>query len=300
MGHTMVSLDHIRIGILGTGRIAKTLGRSLADAGEAVVAIAGRDIKRTQGAAGFVSDKVVAVAQSELPKHANHILIAIPDCAIDTAAGVLADSGMQDGIVLHTSGALGPEALNCLTDEGVACGVFHPLQTVPSAEVGVTSLTGITYGIAGSPAAQAWAGDLAKKLAGRTLVIPTGATTLYHIAAVMASNAVVGVIDMASALMEVSGVERDRALSALQILAETSVRNAVSLGTENALTGPIERGDLNTIESHLRALEHVPGNFTELYLAVSHQLLDISRRRGLNGTVVSELETILMDSKPDE
>ena len=296
----MVSLDHIGIGILGTGRIAKTLGRALADAGEAVVAIAGRDIKRTQAAAAFVSDEVVVVAQSELPKHANRILIAIPDCAIDTAAAVLADSGMQDGIVLHTCGALGPEALHCLTDKGVACGVFHPLQTVPSAEVGITSLTGITYGIAGSPAAQAWAGDLAKKLAGQALVIPTGATTLYHIAAVMASNAVVGVIDMARALLEVSGIERDRALPALQILAETSVRNAASLGTENALTGPIERGDVNTIESHLRALEDVPGNFTELYLAVSHQLLNIARLRGLSGTVVSELETILMDSKPDE
>ena len=65
-------------------------------------------------------------------------------------------------------------------------------------------------------------------------------------------------------------------------------------------TGPIERGDVNTIESHLRALEDVPGNFTELYLAVSHQLLNIARLRGLSGTVVSELETILMDSKPDE
>jgi predicted short-subunit dehydrogenase-like oxidoreductase (DUF2520 family) len=78
-------------------------------------------------------------------------------------------------------------------------------------------------------------------------VIPTGANTLYHIAGVMASNVVVGVMDMASALMEVSGVERGRALSALQILAETSVRNAVSLGTENALTGPVQRGDLNTV-----------------------------------------------------
>ena len=102
VGLTMASLDHVRIGILGTGRIAKTLGRLLADAGEAVVAIAGRDTKRTQAAAAFIADKVVVVPQNALPKHANHILIAIPDRAIGTAAAVLADSGMQDGVVLHS------------------------------------------------------------------------------------------------------------------------------------------------------------------------------------------------------
>ena len=274
----MPSLDQVRIGILGTGRIAQALGRLLSDAGEPVVAVAGRDAVRAHAAAIFISDTVAAVSPSELSQRANRILIAIPDRGIGTAALTLANSGMDSGVVLHTSGVLGPEILRPLAEKGVACGVLHPLQTVPSKEAGVELLPGVAYGIAGSQTAQAWAEHLVEKLTGQVLVIPTGGTQLYHVAAVMASNAI---------------------LSALQPLAEASVRNTVSLGAEGALTGPVERGDSATIEAHLEVLENSPNHVTELYRSVGCQLLDIARRRGLSRTVAAELETILTGNKLD-
>lgn len=295
----MPPLHQVRIGILGSGRIAQALGHLLANAGEPIVAVAGRDAARAHTAAIFISDTVTAVSPSELSQRANRILIATPDRVTGTAALTLANSGMNSGIVLHTSGILGPEILRPLAEKGVACGVLHPLQTVPSREAGVELLPGVTYGIAGSHAAQAWAEHLVEKLTGQVLVIPAGGTKLYHAAAVMASNAIVGVLDVASRLLETAGVERSRALLALQPLAEASVRNAVSLDTEGALTGPLERGDSATIEAHLEALENSPKHVTELYRSVGCQLLDIARRRGLSRTVTEELETILTGDKSD-
>ena len=282
-----------RIGILGPGRVGRALGRLLADAGEPVAAVAGRDTARTRAAARFIGGAAQAVSLLELPRRVERFLIAVPDRSVTAAAASLAESGVSRGAALHTCGALGPEALQPLADQGVACGVFHPLQTFPTPEAGLRRLGGIAYGIAGSPAAQAWGERLAGKLGGRPLAIPEGQTALYHAAAVMASNALVGVMDAAAGLMESAGVERTDALSALQPLAEASLRHVGSLGIEDALTGPIRRGDCSTVEAHLRALERAPGSMTELYRATGLRLLAIARRRGLRGASAAKLETIL-------
>ena len=294
----MSSTEQIRIGVFGTGRIAQALGRLLSDSGETVVAVAGWNSSRAHAAAAFIAHDVAAVSPDTLSQYADHILIAVPDRAVCGAALTLANSGMHSGVALHTAGSLGPEALQPLIEAGVSCGVFHPLQTVPSKEAGVQSLPGSTYGITGMHAARVWAEYLATQLAGHVLVIPAEKIRLYHMAAVMASNAIIGIIDAASGLMEAAGIERDRALSALQPLAEASIQNVASLGPEDALTGPIERGDVDTIREHLNTLgasspNKSADNTMKLYLAVSFQLLDIARRRGLTSTKAVELERIL-------
>jgi len=269
------------IGIAGTGRVAQALGRLLAERGEPVVAIAGRHLPRTRGAAKFVGSGAKPVALAELPSRATHILIAVADGAIEEVARVLANSGMARGVVLHTCGTVGTEVLAPLASAGVSCGSLHPLQTVATPEGGVVALPGSAFAIDGDGPALEWAAAIALLLGGEPLRIPAAQRPLYHAAAVMASNYVIALMDAAAMLMNASGTSEKASLRAIGPLVRTSVENALNLGPVLALTGPIQRGDAETVASHLNALAGAPASVCGLYRSAGLHALDVAARRGL-------------------
>jgi predicted short-subunit dehydrogenase-like oxidoreductase (DUF2520 family) len=280
-------------GIAGTGRLAQALGRLLADAGEPVAVIGGRDEASTRRAAAFVSSSVRPVTMAELPARADRILVAVSDDAIAEVAAVLARSGMRSGIALHTSGAHGPELLAPLRAAEVSCGVLHPLQTVPSPERGAAALRGAAFGVGGDADALEWAEEIVRLLGGRALHVSADGFAAYHAGAVMASNAVVAALDAAVVLMGAAGVDRRAALDAVGPLCLASARNTIDLGPEAALTGPVQRGDARTVAAHAAALGRAPRHVADLYRASARALLDISRRRGLADASACAIEEAL-------
>jgi predicted short-subunit dehydrogenase-like oxidoreductase (DUF2520 family) len=237
------------VAIAGTGRIAKALGALLERSGVRIAAVAGRG------------------AVSRLPGLANHILIAVNDDSISVVAAELAAAGLRDSTILHTSAAAGPEALAILRGTGNSVGVLHPLQTVPSAERGIETLPGATYAVAGDEPATAWARELVHLLGGNVLAVDPQRWGLYHAAAVMACNYQVTLVDAALELMEIAGIERDQARGALAPILRTTMDNILLQGPEAALTGPIRRGDIGTIATHLEALNSARPETKRLYVA---------------------------------
>ena len=288
----MTSVDR-RIAIVGTGRLARALGRVLADAREPVVALAGRSPQRAAEAASFIGRSVKPIGIADVVSVAGRVLIAVSDDAIRTVAGELAGRGLPHGIVLHTSGAHGPDLLAALAVTGTACGVLHPLQTIATPELGIAVLRGATFGIGGDPAAVDWAQQLVAAAAGTPLRIPPDGFASYHAGAVMASNAVVAVIDAAVVLLGAAGVEQRAALHAIRPLCLTSAGNALEIGPDAALTGPIQRGDADTIRKHVTALASCPPHVAELYRASARELIAIARRRGLNQEAAMQVERAL-------
>ncbi|MGH9666076.1 MAG: Rossmann-like and DUF2520 domain-containing protein, partial [Bryobacteraceae bacterium] len=244
---TRVMEDSPPIGIAGSGRVARAIGRLLYLLGAPVAAAGSRNPEHARGAATFAGDGVRAVTLAELPAHAGRILVAVADDAVEEVACTLAEAGMQNGAVLHTCGALGAEALAPLAAQGVSCGALHPLQTFATPEQGVSSLPGAAFALTADGAAAEWGEDIAKLLGAKVLRIPADRRTIYHAAAVMGSNYVVALIDAAVLLLLAAGVEEADARAALAPLARTSVENAIGLGAARALTGPIERNDLRTV-----------------------------------------------------
>jgi len=284
---------HEAIGIAGTGRIAQALGRALAEAGERVVALAGRDGARTHAAAVFAGEGVEPVLFELLPQRARHILIAVADDALEAVARRLAAGGMRGGVALHTCGSRAPDALEALARAGVSCGVLHPLQTVAGAEQGVTALPGSTFAVAGGEQAVAWAEEIVAVLKGTAIRVDGAGMPLYHAAAVMASNYVVGLIDAAAMLMAAAGIDGETALAALGPLVRAGVRNALALGPAEALTGPIERGDVETIARHLRSLASAPPEAGALYRAAGLYVTGLARRGGLSEKKAAEIGELL-------
>ena len=281
-----------RIGIAGAGRVARALGRLLRDRGEAVAAVASRTRSHATAAAEFIGG-VEAVEYEELAGRCSHVLIAVSDDALTSVAARLARGGMCHGAALHTSGARGAEAIAELGRAGVECGVLHPLQAVNSPEQGVAALDGATFAISGSGEALRWAERIVALAGGTPLRLAAGREALYHAAAVMASNYVVGLIDASVELLRAAGIPEDEALRAIRPLVETNARNALALTPLGALTGPIERGDAETVALHLEALREMPPEIGALYRAVGLRVLDLARRRGLDEAYADRLERCL-------
>ena len=187
------------------------------------------------------------------------VLICVPDDEIPAVVERVSTSSARPGSVGHTSGATGLEVFGPLT---IPEGTFslHPLQTVPDPR---TDLTGSPAAIAGSDDR---AVETARELAGKLGMIPFEVAdevrALYHAAASVASNYLVTLEQEAAELLARAGVEEPRRM--LAPLVRRSLENWVERGPE-ALTGPVARGDHETVESHREAIAlHAP-ELLELY-----------------------------------
>ncbi len=282
------------IAIAGAGRVAQALGRLLADRGEPVAAIGGRNPERTAAAAAFLGHGVRPLTITALPAAAARILIAVSDAAIPEVARLLAGAGMRSGAALHTCGVMGAEALAPLAEAGVCCGAIHPLQTFATPEDGLLALPGSAFAIDGGPAALAWARRIAQIAGGEAICIPASARALYHAASVMASNYVAALLDAAAILMKEAGAQsRQQALTAIGRPALASVRNVLHLGTAEALTGPIQRGDAETVRAHLAALAGAPVRIRELYREAGRYTLEMAIRGGLDAEAAEQIALAL-------
>jgi predicted short-subunit dehydrogenase-like oxidoreductase (DUF2520 family) len=211
----------MQIGILGPGRLGRTLAVLLARAGHAV-----RVFGRGETPSGEV------------------ILLTVPDDALATAAATVPHGPS----VLHCSGA---STLDVLGGRAHA-GSLHPLMTFPGPEVAVPDLAGVPCAVAGDPVAVRIAVGLAADLGMVAFEVP-GDRRLYHASAVIAGNFATTLFALACKTLTEAGVDAERAPALLLPLALQSLRNAVP-DPVKALTGPIARGDERVVVAHRTAL----------------------------------------------
>lgn len=272
--------------------MAQAIGALLHGCGVPVEAVAGRRRQAAQAAASFIGASRV-VELRELPIHSRRILIAVADDAIPQVARELASCEIKPEIVLHTSGAAGPDALAPLRSVSSSVGIIHPLQTVPTKELGLKNLRGSAFACAGDTEAMDWARELVQLLDGKALAVDERKWEQYHAAAVMACNYHVTLVDAALELMEAAGIMRPAALEALSPLIRATTENILRDGPEAALTGPIRRGDLGTIQRHMTALETACPQTRTLYTAAALRTIPVAQRAGLEMDKVRQVATAI-------
>ena len=275
------------LGIVGAGRVGQALGRLLAPQFEILLA----SRRRPDEAVEFIGPPARAGTLEQLANQSDCIIVAVPDRAVPAVAGQLAERSPR--VVVQTCGALGPSALSPLPERGAACATFHPLQTVPDARAGVQSLPGSTFGVCGRGEALSWCRSLAQSLGGTILSVSEDELPLYHAAAVFASNFAVALVDAATGLMASAGTSRAEARRALRPLIEASMENAFTMGSVQALTGPVARGDAGTVRRHLDAMDGSFGTEQALYRQLGRYLLPLAIRRGLEPEAVAALQALL-------
>lgn len=220
------------------------------------------------------------------------IIIAVPDDALPEVVHDLAMAGPAPTgcVALHLSGALSSDALTPLHHRGYAIGSMHPLMAVADPWIAGERVVGAAFALTGEPAANAAARRLISALGGVPLTIAATQRPLYHAAAVVASNYLVALTGIAVRMLEQAGVDGDDAVPALLPLLRGTLDNIEHLGVRAAVTGPIARGDVDTVRLHLARLS--PGDRV-LYSGLGLELLRLARAAGLDEARAAEIEALL-------
>jgi predicted short-subunit dehydrogenase-like oxidoreductase (DUF2520 family) len=223
------------------------------------VAVAGRapDAPSTRDAARRLA--ATAVAVPDAGHAADVVIVATPDAVIADAATALAPSLRTGALVVHLSGAATLHELDgvLLARPDVAVGSLHPLQSLPSPEVGTRRLAGSWCAVDGPPTVE----RLAVSLGMRPFRVDPADRVRYHAAACVASNHLVALLGQVERLAATARVPFEAFLP----LVRATIENVADLGPAGALTGPVARGDDETIARHLDAL---PGDERPAYEAL--------------------------------
>ncbi len=277
----------MKAGIIGGGKVGCCLAEHFVRLGILCGITAGHAAKSELLAERFSTR---AVTNEELMQQADILFLTVPDRLILPVARELAAVGaetLRGKIFLHCSGSLGMEVLQPLQERGAFTGSCHPLQSFVSA---ATELRGVYMAVDGDDKAAAAAKKIAALLGGIPFCVPAGERRLYHAAACFCSNYVVAAAAIGQQLMA-RWVGGDAAAwqALLPLFQGTSVNLQQAETAGAALTGPVARGDCNTVAGHLQVL---PQEFIPAYCSLG---LEAVRLASANGTIDSETARQLED-----
>jgi predicted short-subunit dehydrogenase-like oxidoreductase (DUF2520 family) len=244
------------LALVGPGRAGTTLALGLAARGWTVVAVAGRtvDAPSTQGTAARLGAPAVAV--EDAGRDADLVIVATPDGAVAEAAGRAAPSIASGALVIHLAGSLGLDALDPVPARR---GALHPLMTIPAPDP--ERLRGAWCAVAGDPQVE----HIATGLGMRPFPVADEDRAAYHAAACIASNHLVALLAQVERVSPVP-------LDAMLPLVRATVDNVEACGSRAALTGPIARGDVDTVARHLAALGAADADMYRALAREAHRL----------------------------
>jgi len=242
-------------------------------------------------------DGPITVTVGSLPpaiERAAIVLVTVQDAQLPGALVELTEARLAAGsVVLHASGTANPrEALQRVRDQGHPAGTFHPLVPIPDPEHAPALMRGAWVGVDGDPRAVAAARELATRVGAHVLAIPPAGRAAYHAAAVMVSNFPTVLAALAASLMHRAGVDESSARSAIRHLMRATVTNLADADPDVALTGPISRGDVETVARHLDALAATP-DLDAVYRALSRAALPLAAAQGTDPAALRRIADLL-------
>ncbi|MDI9570626.1 MAG: DUF2520 domain-containing protein [Pseudomonadota bacterium] len=286
-----------RIAIVGLGKVGTAMGSLLKKAGYPIVAIADRNPDTLARALPYTGGRVcpsIAVA----PEGADAVLITIADDAIAAVCRELAGALRPGQKVIHCSGAGALDLLASARDAGAYIASIHPIQSFAHVEGAIENIPGSTFGITADEEIREWAVDFVLALGGTPFFVPDADKPLYHAAACIASNYLTTLLYMVEAIYLHLGLDRQEAIRAFWPLVRGTLRNIESRGTVEALTGPIARGDIGTVERHLIAFQDNLPEFLPAYRALGITATDLGVKKGsLSEEKASMIKELLRGGK---
>lgn len=282
----------LKTGFIGAGTTGTALAVRLSQKGWPVVAVSSRTLSSAQKLARRVSNCQAYPTTQELADVAEMVFITTPDDVIAEVCGKVQWHKGQS--VLHCSGAHSVDILEPAKELGAAVGSFHPLQTFADVDQAIKNLPGSTFALEAEEPLLSTLKELVHLLNGNWVRLGSGDKVLYHTAAVFACNYLVTLVKLALDLWKDFGVSSKEATRALLPLLKGTLNNIDNIGVPDCLTGPIARGDLGTIERHLRALDAKNPSLLTTYKELGLQTIPIALAKGkVNEQKAEEMRALL-------
>ena len=285
------------LSFIGAGTLGFALSKACTAAGYHVLSIHSRTFEDATRLANDLPGAVAVPSLSEATR-ADIVFLTVPDDAI--AAVCESISWPATCSVVHCSGALSLDVLEAATQAGAASGSLHPLQTFAAGAEHAGRLSDIAYALeASSNELHETLQELVEALGGRPQWIQSSDKPLYHASAAMASNYLVALLGDASKLWESFGVSRDSGLQSLLPLVRGTIDNLQGIGFPDALTGPIARGDVETVRIHLQALTASQPDIISSYATMGKRTVALGLEKGTLSEDAARAIRELLDAATD-
>lgn len=265
----------LRVTLIGKGQVGTALAVALGRQGVSVQSISFRK---------GLPDRFV---------HPDLVLVCVRDGQIPRVVSWLMRRRLDSRtVVAHVSGALSAEVLDPLRQccRGVA--QFHPFRSIRAERE--VSFAGAFFVASGDRLAIAVLRRVARLLGSKLAVRPELVQSKYHLGAAVLANGGIALLHLSHHLLVESGIESKAALGMILDLQRSVLHNVELHGVEAALTGPVRRGDVETIRRHLATLRGTSRNALELYLALARAQVELVKSLGeLDASTLARLKRTL-------
>ena len=278
----MVTPEDVTIGFVGAGVLGSGLALALSAAGWRVHAIASRTLSSAERTANLIDGCAAMGSAQQVADACDLVFITTPDSVIAEVARAV--TWRPDQGVAHCCGAASTELLDTAAHSGAAVGAMHPFQTfaaIDGPEQAAERLNGVTFAIAATGWLAEFVPNLAASVGGRGIEIPAGLRPLYHASAVLSCGYLSTLLDAAVGLWTTMGFSQEDGVRAAVPLARATIEAIERQGPADAVTGPVVRGDADTLAAHLELLaQHAP-HLLPLYRQLTESSLSLAREKGI-------------------
>lgn len=276
--------------VLGCGRAAKSVLRWLFEAGKIEIGqVCNRSLESATDAVEFLGGGR-PVSQLDHDITAGWLLLGLPDGELDgVARGLACRMPGQPELAFHLSGSM-PAAM--LEPLGTPFASIHPLRAFADPVRAIADMQGTWFVAEGEAPICQRLETVFTRAGGRWLTLVGGNKALYHAATVAASNYLVTLTQLARTLAGKAGLESDSAVELLAHLQSTTLTGLESQSPAQALTGPIERGDLAACTRLIQAVEQTDANAGRLFRSLAQATLALAIEKRGRRAVDHDLEAL--------
>lgn len=265
-------MTKFEIGVVGAGRVGAVLAAGLRAAGHEIMAAAGES-DASRGRIEALLPGVEVGKPSDVARACDLLLLTVPDDMLSNVVTMLAASGaIREGqVVVHTSGRHGLAVLEPAREVGARTIAMHPAMTFTGTAVDPPRLAGCVFGVTADEADRELTESLVTDLGGRSMWVPEDRRTLYHAGLAHGANHLVTLVTEAMEILSAAGA--DDPAATLRPLLTAAMDNALEHG-DAALTGPIVRGDVETVRAHVADLAANAPQTLASYVTMARATLD--------------------------
>jgi predicted short-subunit dehydrogenase-like oxidoreductase (DUF2520 family) len=269
----------LAVGVVGAGRVGTALAAALRRSGHrvaAVSAVSAASLRRVES----VLPGTPVRQPADVIAAADLVLLTVPDDALPGLVAGLAATGaeLSGRLIAHASGRHGLAVLEPAARRGGLPLALHPVMTFTGRPDDVDRLAGVSFGVTAPEQLRPVAEVLVMEMGGEPVFIAEENRDLYHAALAGGANHLVTLVNQAADLLRAAGVANPPRM--LGPLLGAALDNALRLG-DAALTGPVARGDAETVAGHLAALRAAAPEALPAYLALARLTADRALASGM-------------------
>lgn len=265
----------MKIGFIGAGKVGFTLGKYISIRRLPLMGYYSHTPESAKSAASFTGSTFYFSIKT-LIEECELIFITVPDSAIEQVWEQIKELPVKGKIFCHCSGLLSSTLFLGIEQREAYGYSLHPLSAINDKYHSVETLSDVYFTLEGSPKKLNEMTNFVRSLGNPVQIIKADEKCLYHTACVILSNLTVALTKVGSDLLTQSGLSAEFAEKAWHKLFLGNANNICQAGIFNALTGPLERNDVQSIQKHIHCLE---GNSRDIYINLSKVLLDIAKQK---------------------